>query len=272
MTRLVERMAKGLAALGAAAAMFAALAAPALALCAPIADGPRPRIFPAAVLPEGLPGRDSVEVTYIGHSTFLIRTSEGVTAATDYNPYYRAPIVPTFATMNRAHPNHYHDSPEPGIKHVLRGWQEGGYAAHDVVEKDLRVFNIPTNNRNWGQGTTDYAGNSMFVFETAGLCIAHLGHLHHTLTEEHLKRLGPIDIVMIAIDGAVTLNQENAISVLDQIKPKVVIPMHYWGYGSLERFVALFEARYPVKRVESATVVFTRATLPDKQLLILSGR
>ena len=48
--------------------------------------------------------------------------------------------------------------------------------------------------------------------------------------------------------------------------------MHYWGYGSLERFVALFEARYPVKRLESATVVFTRATLPVRQLLILSGR
>ena len=131
------------------------------------------------------------------------------------------------------------------------------------MERGLRVFNIPTNIRNWGQGTTDYAGNSMFVFETAGLCIAHLGHLHHTLTEEHLKRLGPIDIVMIAVDGAVTISQEGAVTVIDQIKPKVVIPMHYWGYGSLERFVSLFESRYPVKRLDGSTVVFSRATLPE---------
>jgi len=189
-----------------------------------------------------------------------------------YNDYYRAPIVPTIATMNRAHPNHYSGAPEPGIKHVLRGWKEGGYAAHDVGERDLRVFNIPTNIRNWGSGATDYAGNSMFVFETAGLCIAHLGHLHHTLTDEHLKRLGPIDIVLIAVDGAVTISQEGAATVIDQIKPKVVIPMHYWGYGSLDRFVSLFAKNYPVKRNDGATVVFSRAALPDKQLLILEGR
>jgi hypothetical protein len=254
------------------ASAVASLAAPAAhALCAPIAEVPGLRVFRAAVIPEGLPPRNSVEVTYIGHSTFLIRTAEGVTASTDYNPYYRAPIVPTIATMNRAHPNHYSETPEPGIKHVLRGWREGGYAAHDVIERDLRVFNIPTNIRNWGSGTTDYAGNSMFVFETAGLCIAHLGHLHHTLTDEHLKRLGPIDIVLIAVDGAVTISQEGALTVIDQIKPKVVIPMHYWGYGSLERFVGLFEKNYPVKWSEGATVVFSRATLPDKQLLILGS-
>ncbi|MFO0986981.1 MAG: MBL fold metallo-hydrolase [Alphaproteobacteria bacterium] len=256
----------------AGAAVLVAAAADAFALCAPVADAPAARVFRAAVIPEDLPPRGSVEVTYIGHSTFLIRTAEGVTAATDYNDYYRAPIVPTIATMNRAHPNHYSGAPEPGIKHVLRGWREGGYAAHDVGERDLRVFNIPTNIRNWGSGATDYAGNSMFVFETAGLCIAHLGHLHHTLTDEHLKRLGPIDIVLIAVDGAVTISQEGAATVIDQIKPKVVIPMHYWGYGSLDRFIALFAKNYPVKRAESRSAVFSRATLPDKQLLVLEAR
>ncbi len=247
-------------------------AANAIALCAPVAEGPGVSIVPAAGLPEGLPPRDSVEITYIGHSTFLIRTAEGATAATDYNDYFRAPIVPTIATMNRAARNHHSIAPEPGIKYVLRGWKEGGYASHDIVERDLRVFNVPTNIRDWSSGATDYAGNSMFVFETAGLCIAHLGHLHHTLTEEHLKRLGPIDIVLIAVDGAVTISQEGAATVIDQIKPRVVIPMHYWGYGSLERFVSLFDKTYPVKHGDGATVVFSRATLPDKQLLILQTR
>src|SRR5262245_38336851 len=86
----------------------------AFALCAPIAEVPGVRVIPAAVIPEGLPPRGSVEINYIGHSTFLIRTAEGVSASTDYNPYYRAPIVPTIATMNRAHPNHYSETPEAG--------------------------------------------------------------------------------------------------------------------------------------------------------------
>jgi hypothetical protein len=110
-------MARVLFGLVAGAAALLAAAGNASALCAPMAEAPGARVFRTAVIPEGLPPRDSVEVTYIGHSTFLIRTAEGVTAATDYNDYYRAPIVPTIATMNRAHPNHYSGVPEPGIKH-----------------------------------------------------------------------------------------------------------------------------------------------------------
>ncbi|MCW5770389.1 MAG: MBL fold metallo-hydrolase [Rhodospirillaceae bacterium] len=248
---------------------FAATAA--FALCAPVAEGPGARVWPAAVLPEGLPPKGSVEVTYIGHSTFLIRTPGGISVATDYNDHVRPPIVPTVATMNRAHTTHFSYAPDPGIKHVLRGWKEGGVAEHDVTAGDMHIFNVPTNIRNWGNHTTDYAGNSIFVFEVSGICIAHLGHLHHTLTPEHLKRLGPIDIVMIAVDGSVTLTQEDAFKVVEEINPKVVIPMHFFGEETLERFAALFAKRYPVKRSESPTVLFSRPTLPDKQLLILPG-
>jgi len=247
----------------------AAAVVPAFAVCAPVAEGPR--IVPAAVLPEGLPPRGSVEVTYIGHSTFLIRTAAGVSAATDYNDHVRPPIVPTIATMNRAHTTHFSFAPDTRIKHVLPGWKEGGVAEHNLAEGDMRVFNVPTNIRNWQSGGTDYAGNSIFVFESAGLCIAHLGHLHHTLTEEHLKRLGPIDILMIAVDGSVTLRQAEALAVVEQIKPKVVIPMHFFGEATLEQFVELFKGRYPVKRSESSTALFSRATLPDRQLLLLPG-
>ncbi len=256
------------AALGALAGLFAAI--PAYANCVPVAQAP-PRAIPAAVVPESLPPKGGVELTFLGHATFLLRTAGGVTAIMDYTDYVPAPLTPDIATMNIAHSTHYSLSPDPGIKHLLRGWKENGIAEINLVYKDLRVFNVPTNIREWGTGGTRYAGNSIFVFEAAGLCIAHLGHLHHTLTDEHLKRLGPIDIVLIAVDGAVTISQEGALTVIDQIKPKVVIPMHYWGYGSLERFVSLFEKNYPVKRSEGATVVFSRATLPDKQLLILGS-
>ena len=253
------------------AALWLASAATAFAVCAPVAEAPRPRVFPAAVLPEGLPKSDSVEVTYIGHSTFLIRTPAGISAATDYNDHVRPPIVPTIATMNRAHSTHFTHAPDPRIKHVLPGWKDAGVADHNLAEGDMRVFNVATNIRNWQSGGTDYAGNSIFVFEAAGLCIAHLGHLHHTLTEDHLKRLGPIDIVMIAVDGSVTLRQSDALAVVEQIRPKVVIPMHFFGEDTLAQFVELFKGRYPVKRSDSPTAVFSRATLPDRQLLLLPG-
>ena len=100
------------------------------------------------------------------------------------------------------------------------------------------------------------------MFDTAGLCIAHLGHLHHTLTEAHLADLGTIDIVMVPVDGAFTLNQEDMITVLQQIKPKIVLPMHVFGPPTLERFLARLGDLYPVKRAPSATITLSRAELP----------
>jgi L-ascorbate metabolism protein UlaG (beta-lactamase superfamily) len=255
----------------AGAVSLLAAAGAAFAMCAPVAEGPRARVWPAVELPAQLPPKGSVEISYSGHSTVLSRTPGGVSAATDYNDHIRPPVTPTIATMNRAHSTHFSHAPDPLIKHVLPGWKDGGVAEHNLAERDMRVFNIPTNIRNWESRTTDFGGNSIFVFEAAGLCIAHLGHLHHTLTPEHLRRMGPIDIVMIAVDGSVTLTQEGALEVVEQIKPKVVMPMHFFSEVTLERFAALFAGRYPVKRSESPTVILSRANLPDRQLLLLPG-
>src|SRR5215468_6896256 len=104
----------------AGATSLLAASSTAFALCAPVAEGPA-RIWPAVELPAQLPPKGSVEITYVGHSTFLIRTPGGISAATDYNDYYRPPVVPTIATMNRAQSNHFSYAPDPGIKHVLRG-------------------------------------------------------------------------------------------------------------------------------------------------------
>src|SRR5262249_42355355 len=233
-------------------------AAAAFATCAPVASGPRP--WPAAIVPEDLPKEGTVELTFLGHATFLLRTAGGVTAIMDYTDYVPAPLTPDIATMNIAHPTHYSLAPDPGIKHVLRGWKEGGVAEHNLVYKDLRVFNVPTNIREWGTGGTRYAGNSIFVFEAAGLCIAHLSHLHHTLTDEHLKQLGPIDVALVPVDGLYTMPQSRAVEVVEQIKPKIVVPQHVFTPVAVEQFIAILGARWPVKRSETATAVFSRDT------------
>jgi len=256
-------------ALAGAAAVAVAAAARAFALCAPVAEGPRP--WPAAVVPEALPPRGSVELTFLGHATFLLRTPGGVTAIMDYTDYVPAPLTPDVITMNIAHATHYSLSPDPGIKFILRGWKEGGVAEHNFNYKDLRIFNVPTNIREWETGGTRYAGNSIFVFESEGLCIAHLSHLHHTLTEEHLKQLGPIDVLLVPVDGLYTMPQSRAVEVVEQVKPKVVVPQHVFTPVAVEQFIAILGPRWPVKRADSATAIFSRATLPERQLLVLSA-
>ncbi len=259
------------------------------AICTPIAQrgpaaavtlanwsGGTPPFRPAAqAVSTPLPKPGTLELTYLGHSTFLIRTAGGVSAVTDYNDGIVPPFTPTIATMNQAHETHFSYYPDPKIKHVLKGWEEegegdgDGVAIHELQEGDLLVRNIPTNIRDYG--STIMAGNSIFIFETAGLCIAHLGHLHHTLTKTHIAALGIIDVLMVPVDGTFTLDQDLMAEVVKQINPSLVIPMHMFGPYSLARFLGYLEDKYRVRRADTPTVVLSRNTLPFRTVLVLPG-
>lgn len=254
----------------------------ALAACLGAISQMRPQVMPAsmrvAAAPSGSiqmaaapPG--SARITFVGHATFLIESPQGVAAATDYNDYIRPMVRPDIVTMNHAHTTHYTDAPEPGITHVLRGWEfQGKPARHNVQFKDMRVRNVPTNIRNYYGGGTEYDGNSIFVFDVADLCIAHLGHLHHKLTPGHLADLGKIDVVFVPVDGGLTLNIFDMQEVITQLGAPLVIPMHYFSESTLERFLARLRDSHEIKLNNGPTTVVSRTSLPKKpQALVLPG-
>jgi L-ascorbate metabolism protein UlaG (beta-lactamase superfamily) len=253
---------------GLIAAALLLFAAPALAAsCNPFVSQ-NPLLHRAADTPQGV-----VDLTFLGHASFLIQSPAGVTVVTDYNGYIRPPSLPDIVTMNHAHRTHYTDTPEPGIKYVLRGWDTGeGPPNYDFHFGDVRIRNVLTNIRSWEGGGTEFGGNSIFVFEIADLCIAHLSHLHHTLTPEHLAQLGQIDVLIAPADGIFTLSQTDMIEVIEQIHPLLVIPMHFFGPAALDRFIARMDGRYPLTRSPSATVALSRAMLPKAtEVLVLPG-
>ena len=182
-------------------------------------------------------------------------------------------VIPDIATMNHAHDTHYTDHPDPAIKYVLRGWgpSPDKPAIWDVQYRDVRVRNVPTNIRSFG-GTTEKYGNSIFIFEMANLCIAHLGHLHHTLTKQQLDDIGRVDVVMAPVDGSLTLDLEGMMEVLAALKPQIVIPMHFFDQYTLARFLDRARESFDVERAEVPTVVVSRATLPAKpKVMVLPG-
>jgi L-ascorbate metabolism protein UlaG (beta-lactamase superfamily) len=187
----------------------------------------------------------------------------------------KPPILPTIATMNRAHSTHYTNNPEPGIKHVLRGWKEDGQpAGHDLQEQDVRVRSVATNIRTYGgEGGTQRHGNSIFIFEVANLCIAHLGHLHHTLNQQQLNEIGRVDVVLVPVDGGATLDLEGMVEVLTALRAPLMIPMHYFSSYTLDRFLQRISKDWDVERAEVPSVVVSKHTLPGKpKLLVLPGR
>jgi L-ascorbate metabolism protein UlaG (beta-lactamase superfamily) len=251
-----------------AALPFAALAAESGCLAVARSAPPiSPVSFGRTAVPSG-----HVGLTFLGHASFLIESPAGITAVTDYNGYIRPDFVPDIVTMNHAHSTHYTDFPDPGIKLVLRGWDPaGGVAHHDVAIGDMHIHNVPTNIRA-DFGATEFAGNSIFVFDVAGLCIAHLGHLHHTLTPEHLAQLGPVDVLLVPVDGTYTLGHDDMIQVIESIRPALVVPMHYFSRRLLETFLALLGEHYPVRINASPATLLARADLPRRtEILVLPG-
>ena len=103
-------------------------------------------------------------------------------------------------------------------------------AIWDLKYRDVRVRNVPTNIRNNFTGGTERYGNSIFIFEIANLCIAHLGHLHHTLTQAQLNAIGRVDVVMAPVDGSYTLDLDGIMEVLTALKAQLIIPMHFFGW------------------------------------------
>ncbi|MGE4047955.1 MAG: MBL fold metallo-hydrolase [Acetobacteraceae bacterium] len=245
------------------AVLILALCLPRLAdaACTPIAHN-HSRVWRAAT------GDATVTITFLGHASFEIETPSGVRAVTDYNGFNLPTETPDIATMNHAHSTHYTLTPDPRIRHVLHGWRENGVIPeHNLVLRDLRVTNLPTNIRDWGGGTETY-GNSIFIFESAGLCIAHLSHLHHLLEPSDIDRLGRIDVVMVPVDGTWTMSQRDAVAVLDQLQPRVVLPMHYFTRSVLTQFLDLVRDRYAIEVRDSPVMELSRLTLPGRPTII----
>jgi L-ascorbate metabolism protein UlaG (beta-lactamase superfamily) len=231
----------------------------------------RPSTIPAAFDLAALAG-DSVRITYSGHSTFLLESPKLVRVATDYNDYVRTPVLPDIVTMNHAHSTHYTDRPDPDIKFVLRGWRDDGKpAGHDVSFGDVRVRSVSTNIRNWNGGT-EFSGNSIFIFEMGNLCIAHLGHLHHTLTQQQLDEMGRIDVLLVPVDGTFTMDMDGMVEVVRSIRAPLMVPMHFFNTFTLRRFLDRVSRHYDIDYAEVPSFVVSKETLPTKpKFLVLPG-
>ncbi|MHC0053299.1 MBL fold metallo-hydrolase [Actibacterium sp. D379-3] len=192
----------------------------------------------------------TVRINYVDHSTFVIETPGGLTAATDFTGFLgTTALIPDVVTMNNAHDTHFTAFPDPAIPHVLQGWARGGVAAeHHLDLGEMLVRNVPTDTRGFGDGGVRANGNSIFVFEVAGLCIGHLGHLHHEPDAAQYAALGRLDVVMAPVDGGRTLDLPAMIRVLTRLRASVVLPMHWFSNHTLERFLADIGGEFAVER------------------------
>jgi L-ascorbate metabolism protein UlaG (beta-lactamase superfamily) len=216
---------------------------------------------------------DEVAITYAGHSTYIIDTPGGVRIATDYNGVYNAGRLPDVATMNRAHGTHYTLFPDPRIQHVLHGWGDNGQPAQIRLRVgDVLIRNVTTDIRRYFLDESNSAmikdGNSIFIFEVAGLCIGHLGHLHHKLDDSHFAAIGRLDIVMVPIDGSYTMSLDGVSDITRRLRASVVLPMHRFA-TPLDDFMRRIGQQFEIDMRVGRTLRISRESLPAAPTVII---
>jgi len=111
-------------------------------------------------------------------------------------------------------------------------------------------------------------GNSIFIFEVAGLCIGHLGHLHHKLDETHFAAIGRLDIVMVPIDGTYTMSLDGVSEITKRLRASVVLPMHRFA-TPLDEFMRLIGQQFVIDQRTERTLKISRETLPGTPTVII---
>jgi L-ascorbate metabolism protein UlaG (beta-lactamase superfamily) len=174
------------------------------------------------------------EVTFkwFGQACFLVESSQHTRIITDpvQMGAYKVPedIQPDIVTVSHEHGDHNKVDSVSGSPVVLRGLTSGGkdFARVDQKIKDVTVFTVPSfHDSDQGQ---QRGKNAIFVFAFDGIKVVHLGDLGHTLSDDQIKKIGPVDVVMIPVGGTYTIFGEVADQVISQLRPKMIVfPMHF---------------------------------------------
>ncbi len=217
-----------------------------------------------------------VTIKWFGHSCFLIESSQGTKILTDplgeETGYPLPEVMPDIITISHEHFDHNYVRPYRGKPKVIRGLTPDARDWEKIEEtiKDVTVSNVFTYHDN-KSGKKDGL-NSIFIFQLEQLKIVHLGDLGHLLTEEQVKTLGEIDVLLIPIGGVVTIDPFEATDVLEQLRPKVTIPMHYrtpictFMFYSTKNFI---KDKTNVRQAEGNTIKVSKDNLPNSPEIVI---
>lgn len=207
-------------------------------------------------------------VQWFGHSSFLIHSGSQTKVVTDPNFNVTPGIQADAVTVSNDHFTHNNVGAVSGNPIILRGITlRQTWNPIRTSVKDITIVNLPSQRGLWYGGVA----NSIFIYEMGSLCVAHLGNMGHLLTPEQEKVLQRVEVMMTPIDAMNNLDFEDLVKVIEQVRPPVVIPMHYDVPRQAELFADFVGERYPIRRVQDSRLVLSRSMLPKStEIFILS--
>jgi L-ascorbate metabolism protein UlaG (beta-lactamase superfamily) len=210
-----------------------------------------------------------MKIKYLGHSAFAITSDRGVKIITD--PYGTSPDLTygeitgpaDVVTVSHEHFDHCNVDTVTGNPEVLR--RAESVKAAGISFKGVIGYHDDERGRMRG-------GNIIFCFVVDGIRLCHLGDLGHLLDDKQLAEIGAVDILFIPVGGVYTIDARVATEVCNQLKPKVIFPMHYRTAKGIPRIAGVDEflrGKEKVKWLDTSQVEFRAGDLPDGQIIVL---
>jgi L-ascorbate metabolism protein UlaG (beta-lactamase superfamily) len=162
-----------------------------------------------------------MEISWLGHSCFLIRGKEKTIITDPYHPelgYQLGEPEADIVTLSHFHPGHNYiegvaNEPKrvkcPGEYEIGGTFITGVASFHDNRKGDLR------------------GKNTIYVIEADGITLCHLGDLGHPVGPHLIEEIGDIDILFLPVGEVSTILIDTAVEIVRQLEPSIVIPMHY---------------------------------------------
>ncbi len=214
-----------------------------------------------------------MEITYLGHSSFKIKTKNTTVVCDPFDPKMVGIKFPSIeadiVTISHDHQDHSYLEGIKDYKKALSG--PGEYEIMGVTILGFPSFHDNKKGEERGK-------NTIYVFESEGLRVAHLGDLGHKLSDKMVEELGGVNILIIPVGGEVSLSLEDACGVVRSIEPNITIPMHFRDDGiNQETFGKLHpvedflkEIGLPTERLPKLSVKLSDLT--DEQKVVLLER
>jgi L-ascorbate metabolism protein UlaG (beta-lactamase superfamily) len=214
-----------------------------------------------------------MKIQWLGHAAFLLETEEGVRIVMDpyesgsyggalgYGPIDVGADIVTVS--HDQHEDHNYTSTVKGEPVITKG--PGLDTVKGVEMKRVHTFHDDSGGKERGE-------NYVFCLKADGMLICHMGDLGHVLTDSQVEEIGQPDVMLIPVGGTFTVGPQEASLVIDQLKPRVVIPMHYktpqCGFP-IEQVDSFLKGKSKVKKVGDSKVEIQQESLPDPTEIVV---
>lgn len=180
----------------------------------------------------------TLDLRWYGHSCFMLETAKGTRVVFDPHnipDYGRLALTADVVLVSHEHEDHNNveavkvrnkENVIRGVAPLKPGSRLPAWNQVDRTIDDVRVRSVGTYHDT--EKGLKFGLNAVFIVEADGVRVVHLGDLGHALTKDQVKRIGPVDWLLIPVGGVYTVNGYDAKEVVEQLKPRFgIVPMHF---------------------------------------------